>query len=423
MKKLALLALTALLAAACCQEKTLELTVTNDLGFDRQAETLEFCLETLQEALGMSAEDTAVIVLGPDGQQVPTQVLHHSCHCLKFIFQADVPANSSVTYTLKKGSPEAFPCQAKATFMPRRKDDISWENNKTIFRMYGPALVTDPVEGMVSGGLDLWVKRTEEMVSQKWYQDEFDGKSSYHHDNGEGLDFYSVGTTLGAGAMAPFIDGKLWTVGSNFKSYEILENGPIRTMFRLNYDAYDVNGRQVSESRLITLDAGSYLNRTVILYQGFDAPVTVAAGFPFRGFTEPAKLKRGQKDTRTIADCKDIIFNKDAGYIAYGEPEHAENGIIFLGSLMLTPVTDMLLAGGHVLNCTLLDPERAMMYYSGGAWSKGGFADLNEWADYLDRYAQRLASPLKVCAGNCCEKGHDEAEGCQHHGDGHHCGE
>ena len=59
--------------------------------------------------------------------------------------------------------------------MPRRKDDMSWENDRAIYRMYGPALVTDPDEGMVSGGLDVWVKRTREMVSQKWYQDEFDG--------------------------------------------------------------------------------------------------------------------------------------------------------------------------------------------------------------------------------------------------------
>jgi len=402
MKKLFLFAASALLLAGCCNKaKTLDLIVSNDCDFDRSQETLEFCLDNILEALDMEAGDTSVIVLDAAGNQVPTQILHNSCHCLKLIFQANVPANGTATYTLTKGTPEAFKCQAKATFMPRRKDDMSWENDCVTFRMYGPALVTDPVEGMVSGGLDLWVKRTKELVSQKWYQDEFDGKSSYHHDNGEGLDFYSVGTTLGAGAMAPFIDGKIWKVGSNFKSYEILENGPIRTMFRLNYDAYDVNGKSISESRVITLDAGSYLNRTMILYTGNDEPMTVAAGFPFRGFAEPSEGK-------TIADCSDIIYNKESGYIAYGEPENPENGIIFLGSVMVTPVTDQLIADGHVLNCTTLEAGKKMLYYSGGAWSKGGFENLEAWASYLDRYATCLANPLKVCVANC-----ENAEGCK----------
>ena len=410
MKKLTVLAsaLSMLLLAACGNQNEIKLTVVNPSSFDRSQETLEFCQDALKEALQAGEEDQ-LIVLDAEGRQVPAQVLYNSCHCLRFIFQADVKANDSAVYTVKVGQPEEFPCQAFTTFMPRRKDDISWENDRVIFRMYGPALVTDPDEGMVSGGLDMWVKRTTQMVSQKWYQDEFDGKSSYHHDNGEGLDFYSVGTTLGAGAMAPFADGKLCKVGNNFVKYEILENGPIRTMFRLDYETYDAAGKAVSESRTLTLDAGSYLNKCIIRYEGLSEGDIVAAGFPFRGFAQPAKTR---VDKRGLADCSDIKACPDLGFVAYAEPENAENGIIYLGSVLTTPATDQLIADGHVLNCTAYQ-GKPVVYYSGGAWSKGGFETLDDWTAYVATFATRLQEPLQVKAecSACQGKAHQE-EGC-----------
>ena len=397
MKKLSFLVLSALLMASCChQEQAIDIKIVNDSYLDRQQETVEFHMEALYEALGCQDGDS-LVVFNAAGEEIPSQVLSNSCHSKHFIFQANVPAMDSAFYTIKVGHPSEYPCQAQATFMPRRKDDMSWENDRAIYRMYGPALVTDPDEGMVSGGLDVWVKRTREMVSQKWYQDEFDGKSSYHNDNGEGLDFYSVGTTLGAGAMAPYIDGKLWKVGSNFKTYTILENGPIRTSFQLDYDAYDVNGKQISEHRLITLDAGSYLNRIVVLYEGNDEEMTVAAGFPFRGFT-------GVEDSENLGinDCADIMYSLEDNRIAYAEPE-TENGIIFLGSILTTPSTGMLIADGHVLNCTTLEAGTPIMYYSGGAWSKDGFQSLSAWDTYLSDYATQIQQPLKVSiVEHCC---------------------
>lgn len=389
MKKLSLILCAAFLLSACCGEKSMQVTVVNPSGIDRVQETVEVCMDDIAKALRMKEGDS-LLVLTPCGKEIPYQI-SKACHSA-LLFQVSVKAGDSVNITLSKGSPSIYETKAQTTFMPRRKDDMSWENDKVCFRMYGPALVTDPQEGMVSGGLDIWVKRTKKLVSQKWYQDEFDGKSSYHHDNGEGLDFYSVGKTLGAGAMAPFIDGKLWTVGSNFVSYEIIENGPVRTTFLLNYDAYDVNGRQVSEKRLISLDAGSHLNKVCVFYEGND-DMTVAAGFPFRGFQTPAKSK---KDHRGIQDCPDIISDTQAGYVAYAEPEHPENGIIFLGSLMTTPVTEALISNNHVLNCTKATAGKPVVYYSGGAWSKGGFSDLKTWAAYMAEYAVKIKQPLQV---------------------------
>ncbi|MBO5819456.1 MAG: DUF4861 domain-containing protein [Bacteroidales bacterium] len=406
MKKISLLALAALMmSACCCKDKTVTVNVTNESDLVRKSENVELCLGKLQAAL-KAGEDAQFVVYNPEGQEIPSQIVSDCKDAKKLLFQVDLDANASAVYSIKVGTPQAYPTQAQTTFMPRRKDDISWENDRSIFRMYGPALATDKTEPLISGGLDIWVKRTPKLVSQQWYQDEFDGKSSYHHDNGEGLDFYSVGKTLGAGGVAPFIDGKLYLVGNNFHTYTILENGPIRTKFRLDYAAYDVAGNPISESRIITLDAGSHLNKVVVLYDNKE-DMCVAAGFPFRGFAEKAKTK---VDKRGIADCQDIVFNKEAGWIAYGEPNHPENGIIFLGSIMPCGACDMLIAENHVLNCGKAIAGKPFVYYSGGAWSKGGFENIQAWSQYMADYAAKLKQPIKVCTSYCdhqevaCEK-------------------
>ena len=72
------------------------------------------------------------------------------------------------------------------------------------------------------------------MVIDRWYSDYLAGINTYHDDNGEGCDCYKVGRTLGAGAMAPYVDDSLW-LAINFENWKTLDNGPVRTSFRLTY--------------------------------------------------------------------------------------------------------------------------------------------------------------------------------------------
>lgn len=394
MKRLTLLmALLGLLASSCSKENALIVQLTNNSQLDRISETVEIDLDDIKTLLNVR-NDTIFdyIVFDAEDNELPSQLIRSSSPA-KFIFQASVPARDSCSFTIKRGRAQIYETAVQATFMPQRKDDLSWENDKISFRMYGPALANDPAEGMVSGGLDIWVKRTAKLVTQQWYKDEFEGKSSYHHDNGEGLDFYSVGKTLGAGASAPFVEGKLWLVSNNFVAYSILENGPIRTSFVLEYEAYDCNSKALSEIRTVSLDAGSHLNKFSILYKGNDGEIIqAAAGFPFRGFEQ----KPGKKQLHSIDDCNSIAYNLSLGYVAYAEPEHSENGILFLGSLMPGGSEQALIAQGHVLNVGQATIGQEFVYYSGGGWNKAGFENLEAWKAYMQAYAQKLSQPLQV---------------------------
>ena len=59
--------------------------------------------------------------------------------------------------------------------VPERIDDYAWENDKVAFRTYGPAaqkLVEQGKKGgIISSGIDCWLKKVNYPVINKWYND------------------------------------------------------------------------------------------------------------------------------------------------------------------------------------------------------------------------------------------------------------
>src|SRR3546814_12517342 len=102
-------------------------------------------------------------------------------------------------------------------------DDFAWENDKIAFRMYGKAL-----EGTAGDahGIDVWVKRTSELVINKWYN-----SGDYHTDHGDGMDYYSEGMNLGPGYIVPFSGDMLW-FPIPYLSHRVLEKVHVGTHFR-----------------------------------------------------------------------------------------------------------------------------------------------------------------------------------------------
>ncbi len=55
-------------------------------------------------------------------------------------------------------------------------------------------------------------------------------------------------------------------MSKNYTNMRILGNGPIRFSFEVLYAPWDANGVSVSETKRITLDAGTHLNRIESTY-------------------------------------------------------------------------------------------------------------------------------------------------------------
>jgi hypothetical protein len=368
MKKLFhLLSAIVLLAACFSQSQRLEISVANPSDFDRINELVEIPLDEIQAKISLSGNQVYE-VRNAAGKVIPSQLTFDG----KLIFQAGIKAGETLEFTLAAGNKQDFKALTYGRFIQERKDDFAWENDRVAFRIYGRALL--PVDGP-SNGLDIWYKRTNELIIDKWYKNDLAGLASYHKDNGEGLDDYKVGRTLGAGAMAPYPENKL-CLNDNYVSQEIMDNGPLRTTFRLTYKDLNVDGKTLSESRTFSIDAGSQLTKVIQEY-GVADNMTVAAGI----------IKREKNDS--------ILYSGGNPYLIYVEPS-PNAGTVFIGLLFPNGIDSVKVAEGHVLAISEYQPGHPFTYFTGYGWTKFGFADENEFQVYLDTFVKSLQQAFEI---------------------------
>lgn len=412
---------------ACNSGKTVDVEVSNTSEIPRTGEMVELPASEMLQRLG----SRYCYVTAPDGKELPSQITSDSL----LIFQADVPAGETATYTLHASdSPRAYAPKVSGRIYPERADDIAYENELVGFRIYGPAT---QIKGEKAFGYDIFLKHpTEEQIVEKLYRPETDPATwakvdslrkisdqaaedfistfSYHKDHGLGMDCYAVGPTLGAGVAVPFVGDSL-SFSWCYKKAEVLDNGPLRFTVRLDFAHRPVgDDPYVIEHRLITLDAGSHLNRTTISYDGLSKPVTIAAGFPLRDDSAPVTTART---------------------VAYADPTQGpDNGKVLLGIISAVPFDTTLTLPAmdgsqpHILGLTA--PTSApFTYYWGFAWDRVPLTltsenstaspsassatlsdsaatpsdsaatpvvDMAAWTSHLASRAAALASPLQV---------------------------
>lgn len=365
-----------------CSTKEAKVTIENTSNFDRLTELVEIPIDSIKDK--KSVTDSLVYHVQTEGGEIiPSQVTYDR----KIIFQPQLKANETKSFIITTGDPQDFEAKTYGRFITERKDDFAWENDRVAFRIYGPALIE--IDGP-SNGIDIWYKRTNDLIIDKWYKDDLAGVASYHDDHGEGLDDYKVGRTLGAGAMAPYVNNKLW-LNENFVSEELLDNGPLRTTFKLTYKDMDVDGKTVAENRTISLDAGSQFSKIVQAYT-IKEPMTVAAGI----------VKRETGDS--------IIASVDKGYIVYAEPKTDKVSGIYLGLVFpqginesKTDTYDVLNAKSnkkdtysHVLAIATQQPNIPVTYYTGYGWSQFGFPTVADFEKYIQNFSEELKQPLII---------------------------
>lgn len=409
MKKIFLAVAAACSLCSCSQQQPVTVTVTNPLAIDRSGEMVEVSMAEISSKLQLP--DTAqVIVLDENDLEVPYQVTYNDM----LIFPTSVKASSTATYTIKPGNPKPVDVISCGRVYPERVDDIAWENDKIAFRTYGPAL---QATGERAFGYDIWVKSVAEPVVEKRYEGELNPETkariselkktdpkaadelyksvSYHVDHGNGLDCYKVGPTLGGGTAALMVNDTI-VYPYCYKTFEVLDNGPLRFTVKLTYNPLIVNGDSVVETRLISLDAGSQLNKTVVTYDNLKETTPVVAGIVLHDPESSAQYK----------------VSAEKGYVTYADPTdnpNNNNGTIFVGAILPTAKDAKAVyfeekekndlrggADGHVLAIADYTPGSELVYYWGAGWSKYGFDTIEDWNAYIDEEASLKSEPLTV---------------------------
>ena len=394
----------------------IKVVVSNPLNFARADEMVEIDLADIQKKLGA---DTGIVVTDADGNELPSQVTYDK----KLIFQPGVPAKGKATYFIQGGTPKNYEPRVHGRQFPERVDDMAWENDRVAFRCYGPAL---QASGERAWGYDIWNKRTEKLVIEERFAGELDpeiasvckklrarGENdladdvynavSYHVDHGNGMDCYKVGPTLGAGTTAPLENGgKDIHYPRCYKTFQLLDEGPLRFTVKLVYGSETVDGAQVDETRIISLDAGCQMNKAVVTYEGLAKDAPIATGI----------IVHNENPTA-------YVFNPKAGYMGYedlGDPnqykekyrarQNQDFGKIYVGAVYdKAPYAMEFREGkglpgaiGHILGITNYQGGE-YVYYFGTGWSRNpntNFQSLADWEAYLSKFAEQIHTPLKI---------------------------
>jgi Domain of unknown function (DUF4861) len=353
-----------------------KVTVKNPKNSDRLEEVVSVPLASLSSKISLNAGESYVVE-DATGNPLVSQVTSDR----HLIFMVQLKSKENAVFNIKSGQVVKAGLRAYGKYHPERKDDFAWENDKVGFRVYGKALV--PVDGP-SNGIDLWYKRTNKMVLDEWYGKDKEQQVSFHVDHGEGMDVFAVGRSLGAGAMAPFLKDTLW-LNQNYQTYQVLDNGPLRVRFRVNYLDVAVGGKKYKESREFVLDAGASLTKVIQTYEGADAKFPVAAG-----------IFKHENDS--------VISSSN--YLVYKEPSSASDGDAYVALVFpyskiktvlntyTTHVKGTPKTFSHVLAVT--NYSQPTVYYTGYGWSKAWFPTVRDYHNYIVKFTEQICKPLKV---------------------------
>lgn len=354
-----------------------EINAVNRLEIDRAGQIIELSKKEL-EVLG--EEDlTKIHVKDENGSEVLCQAVDTDGDYFpeQLIFQADFNAGQARTFTVIAGDKRVYEkdqFRAYGRFVKERCDDFCWENDRIAFRIYGKTLETCALYPLTSSTVDIWSKRTTRLVINDWYM-----VDNYHGDTGEGGDFYSAGLSRGCGGNGLWAANKLW-VSKNFIDSRPLANGPIRVMFELIYEPFEVNGVMVSEVKRISLDAGQNMTHYQSIYKP-ESQIELVTG---------AGLKK--------VEGEHIDINEEHGWLTKWEPMEMNAGEQGLAAIvdpgLYEKYTDDQL--NHLM-LARVPVDSPASYWAGFCWDRSGqFADYEGWKAYVDEFAQGLLSPVEV---------------------------
>ena len=377
--------------------KSVNITVSNTTA-DNRCDIIELPAKDIFSALGIGG-GRQILVLDGDNVERPYQLTRDG----KLLIQTYIAPLSTINLTIRCGEPKAARLDCNGRIYPDRSDDLAWENDKCAWRMYGPQM-----HGKGVSGFDTFAKNVTYPIQDALYNSELTsyainsrlkkaGRGSewpqihrdrytYHRDRGQGMDAYTVGNTLGAGAPA-LLDGDNLILPDVYEKAEITENGPLRFTVRLQMYAQD----GIKETRIITQDKGTHLAKVEVTYDGAKANTPVASGIV---------VHKSQP--------KAYVINKKEGYITYSDAldtPQGQNGQLFIAcyypkkmkAIKYQPLPEEKAGGiGHVLGVTTLSQEKTFTYYAGSAWSKYDVPTMTVWEQLIRHYANNIKNPLKV---------------------------
>lgn len=305
----------------------------------------------------------------------------------ELLFQANIDAKRTNSYTIVADGKTPIPETKVSTYsrlVPERADDYTWENDKIAFRVYGPKGQQEALQGVkgstLSSGVDIWLKRTDQPIINKWYKGYLTDPMYYHKDTrGEGYDPYQVGNSRGTGGIGVWKNDSL-QVSQNFVTSKTIAEGPLRTVFELTYHPWSEYG--IKETKRISLDLGSNFSK-------FESNFETEKQVP--NYTIGITLHKNEGEAK-LNDKSGYYLHWekiDDAFVGEGivvDPKIVEKSIAFKSE---TPDQSNLLV--------VTKRKNKLVYYAGFAWQKSGqIQTQKDWEVLLQKQSQIIANPLLI---------------------------
>ncbi|WP_263351898.1 DUF4861 domain-containing protein [Acidicapsa acidisoli] len=362
--------------ASIGEVKAQQLSISGLPNHPRQPEVIELPLAEARKHIANL--DQKIAENAETHEHLPTQI---SNDLLLIAVQLPASGKLNIDFINRDVSSQPDP-QVFGREAPERKDDFAWENKYVAYRVYGPAL---EATGEITSGIDVWSKRVPNFVINSFYKHDAEGarthnpKLSYHVDDGVGLDSYLVGPTRGCGGTAVVSGNKLW-VSKNYTHLKQISDGPVRFQFELTYAPWNANGIEVTETKRITLDAGTHLNKieSTFTFTG-ESTIQAAAAIAIHPGADFTAIENGR-----ILSVWDTPQDPTAGRIATGLIEFPTQ-----------QASASQIDGQGVLSFPVHSGQ-TFTYYAGSGWSKADMPTQQAWNTYLKEKLFELDHPLKI---------------------------
>jgi hypothetical protein len=394
-----------------CQRSEFTIVLTNDTSYDRVDEPVIISRADLEKQTGKISDGFVPMLVAENGMVIPSQAddINGDGIWDELFLLASLAAHSQARLSLSLVNPGQLPVfirrsnvrlaspqedgiytEVKAAERPA----ISRENHgqtRRFFQFEGPGWENDRV-GFRNyfderNGMDIFGKTTEVMVLENVGINE-----DYHALQDWGMDILKVGASLGAGAIALELDGDLHRVAPGSDgSYKLVTNGPLRSIFQLRFDNWNIKGNQFRVLHEITIYGSAWYYKSNVSVESDVQEVNIVTGI-------------------TTLD----LDEKQANFTDY------ENGIVslsthgqqaiegeYLGMAVMLETDDYLDyeyldANAPDINHTFairMKPGQSSVsykFYSSWEVSDERFASSAGFAALLENDALRMGSPLEV---------------------------
>lgn len=327
MRNLVYLSVSVLFALASCSKPS-QLTFKNTIDLNRPDETIVLKRAEVEGKIGQIPDGMAP-ELKKDGKLIPSQVddLNGDGEWDELATTLSFEPLESITVNVDLVSTDKYPTFEKRTNVRlgiiqldstwkevdsytapdwhkgfkiiAQGESVSWENDKMGFRDYFDCRNVKDLFGKLKPGMILDKIQTPEM-------------GSYHELADWGMDILHCGNSLGAGGLAMLEKDSLIRLGcTDTYSYEKVTEGPVRSVFKLKYTGWDVDGQDLSATEEISIYPGKYWFQSDVTVDGFTGEKQLATGIVTTKLTNEPKAFDADNNYSVIATLDKQSLNND----------------------------------------------------------------------------------------------------------------